>query len=206
MPTKTCKRCSETKDVSMFSAHHSMKDRLRADCKQCRVALGTAWARQNKDKVAARDRRYKDRNREKLRARHRLDYAKNHAKRRLTMNAWTERNREKVRAKNRKWQHDNKEKYQAIMRMVRASRRFSEVKKANRPEIIGQFMLAQDGKCAACLVELKKYHIDHILPAKHGGTNDPSNLQLLCVGCNIRKRDQHPDDFLKSRGLQSWLA
>jgi hypothetical protein len=32
-----------------------------------------------------------------------------------------------------------------------------------------------------------KYHIDHMLPLKAFGTNDPTNFQLLCENCNLRK-------------------
>lgn len=30
-------------------------------------------------------------------------------------------------------------------------------------------------------------HIDHIIPRKRGGTNDESNLRLLCFSCNCKK-------------------
>lgn len=48
------------------------------------------------------------------------------------------------------------------------------------------------GKCADCgkdlIQELEdNYHFDHILPLSKGGTNDLSNLQLLCGPCNLTK-------------------
>ncbi len=31
------------------------------------------------------------------------------------------------------------------------------------------------------------FHIDHIIPRQHGGTDDPSNLALACFRCNLHK-------------------
>lgn len=31
---------------------------------------------------------------------------------------------------------------------------------------------------------------DHITPVARGGTNDPMNIDILCVSCNSRKRDR----------------
>ena len=41
------------------------------------------------------------------------------------------------------------------------------------------------GACQACGQEGK--HVDHIVPRRLGGTDELSNLQLLCVQCNLRK-------------------
>jgi len=30
-------------------------------------------------------------------------------------------------------------------------------------------------------------HVDHVVPLKAGGTDDPSNLQSLCTSCHSRK-------------------
>ena len=34
---------------------------------------------------------------------------------------------------------------------------------------------------------LASLHVEHIRPRKHGGTEDPANLALACVDCNLRK-------------------
>jgi predicted DNA-binding protein len=49
------------------------------------------------------------------------------------------------------------------------------------------------GKCAYCKGQLlydEPWHIDHIKPVSKGGTNDPTNLVLACVRCNLEKSDR----------------
>ena len=55
----------------------------------------------------------------------------------------------------------------------------------------------QRGRCMYCGVQLHQWnmHIDHVYPAEHGGSNDPSNLQALCSGCNQRKGIQTDEEF-----------
>jgi hypothetical protein len=31
------------------------------------------------------------------------------------------------------------------------------------------------------------FHVDHIIPRQHGGTDDPANLALACYHCNLHK-------------------
>ncbi len=33
------------------------------------------------------------------------------------------------------------------------------------------------------------YHVDHIVPIKHGGTSDPDNLAWACFECNVSKSE-----------------
>lgn len=34
---------------------------------------------------------------------------------------------------------------------------------------------------------LAALHVEHIIPKKHGGTDDPNNLALACIDCNLHK-------------------
>jgi 5-methylcytosine-specific restriction endonuclease McrA len=34
---------------------------------------------------------------------------------------------------------------------------------------------------------LARHHIEHIVPRKHGGLDDPGNLALACIDCNLHK-------------------
>jgi 5-methylcytosine-specific restriction endonuclease McrA len=59
----------------------------------------------------------------------------------------------------------------------------------------------QRWRCAVCSKSIKKkYHVDHILPLALGGGHEPSNIQLTCPPCNLRKGTKHPIDFMRSLG------
>lgn len=54
----------------------------------------------------------------------------------------------------------------------------------------------QGGRCVYCSVDLQhRYEVDHIIPVARGGSNWPSNLQLLCRPCNRSKSHKLPDRF-----------
>jgi 5-methylcytosine-specific restriction endonuclease McrA len=60
----------------------------------------------------------------------------------------------------------------------------------------------QRWKCTACGTSLKSgYHVDHVLSLMAGGEHKPSNLQLLCPTCNVKKWAKHPIDFMQERGF-----
>lgn len=49
-------------------------------------------------------------------------------------------------------------------------------------------MEKQNGCCNLCDCNIRlRYHIDHVVALVNGGSNWPSNLQLLCPTCNLRK-------------------
>src|SRR5207248_6160856 len=56
-------------------------------------------------------------------------------------------------------------------------------------------------RCALCGTpgDEKALEVDHILPRKHGGTDEISNLQALCYSCNAMKRDRDATDFRANR-------
>ena len=58
-------------------------------------------------------------------------------------------------------------------------------------------VLKRDRHCQLCGAAPKdtRLHVDHIVPRSKGGTNDPSNLQVLCVSCNRGKSNRDSTDF-----------
>lgn len=70
---------------------------------------------------------------------------------------------------------------------------------------ISRIIKAQKNKCANCVKSLNKrggsvFHVDHICPLSKGGSNWPSNLQILCPGCNLRKHAKDPLDWAQENG------
>lgn len=66
--------------------------------------------------------------------------------------------------------------------------------------LVDALLHREKGKCALCLKDLtgtiaqdRSIHIDHIVPISRSGTNDPTNLQILCDECNTRKGNRNND-------------
>jgi 5-methylcytosine-specific restriction endonuclease McrA len=64
----------------------------------------------------------------------------------------------------------------------------------------------QKGKCLVCLTPFgnAKPHVDHYVSLARGGTNNPSNLRLLCRKCNMSKHAKDPIAFGREKGLLVW--
>lgn len=59
-----------------------------------------------------------------------------------------------------------------------ATRRFVATRANHRCEYCG---LQQDHSPLAAL------QVEHVIPKKHGGNDDPENLALACIDCNLHK-------------------
>lgn len=58
---------------------------------------------------------------------------------------------------------------------------------------------AAGGRCFYCQCELElhgNWHIDHKMPRALGGDNDPANLVVACVACNLAKSDKTDVEYL----------
>lgn len=68
---------------------------------------------------------------------------------------------------------------------------------------VEQILKLQNYRCAECGTSVRKRenrHIDHIMPIALGGSNWPSNLQVLCPPCNLHKAAKDPIEFARKKG------
>jgi len=223
---KKCTKCNIEKLKSEFYPRKDSPDGLRTDCKTCtkirvkgyinanrerhnaysaisyrrnieaRKAYGVEYRknntrteylleyyRQNKDKKSAYGKAYYADNKDRIAAYH-LRHRKNNTE------AYAERNR--------RWSKANPEKRLSNKHSRRA--REAGADGFFTPADITHIFQKQDGKCVYCQCELhKKFHRDHIIAISEGGSNWPSNIQLLCGPCNISKGTKSHDEFVAYR-------
>ena len=143
---------------------------------------------------------------------------KNRPRKVATANAWRAANHEWAKASKRAWYAASREAVAAYFkaynkanpehaRAQKHARRAREMAADGRysSSDIKRLLDVQGVKCAHawCRASLKaaRYHIDHILPLSLGGSNWPSNIQLLCPKCNLTKNNTHPIDFAQRNGM-----
>lgn len=69
------------------------------------------------------------------------------------------------------------------------------------PNQVSVLFNLQRGRCANCRAELgRKFHRDHKMPLIMGGSNDISNIELLCQTCNLKKSAKDPIDWALENG------
>ena len=165
-------------------------------CVACANAEAVATRLAKPDRVRARDRAWRAANLDEHRSRDKAYYHANIAKRLASQAKWREANRDYLKAKYRetffRWRI-----YQATRRgRIRAAGG------AHTAEQIADLLIRQKGKCPWCRATLKLgFHIDHHMPIAMGGTNDISNIRLLCEPCNRRKSAKHPVSWAQSLGM-----
>jgi 5-methylcytosine-specific restriction endonuclease McrA len=145
------------------------------------------WAANNKERGKANGIRWRAENRDLVKQIRRNWYALNSAKCVAATLEWAKKNPEKRSATERR----------------RKARKRAAGGNHTADDVVELYRL-QRGKCAHawCNVSLKPgYHVDHVQPLKRGGSNDRSNIQLLCPSCNVRKSASDPIEWAQRHGL-----
>lgn len=220
MQKKICTKCKIEKQLNEFSKKKSTKDGLKCECKACEKLYREA----NKEHILAyqklhyeanRDERlnyYKlHRKKEYVVARDKQRYQDNKESFVAYAKQWNLANKEHIAA----YLQANKDERAAKAKQYRQTPEGKAADKSNRnnrrsrkknnggkhtgAQILALFDL-QSGKCPYCKSKLSKtgsnkYHVDHVMPLSKGGSNDISNIQLLCPKCNLSKSDKLPEQF-----------
>lgn len=107
-------------------------------------------------------------------------------------------NRDRLSAHSTEYRNTFREKVRAWNRNRKARARNAEG--FHSAEDVAAILIDQNEKCNSCARDLADgYHVDHIMPLILGGSNWPSNLQMLCPTCNTSKGGMHPEEWEKKR-------
>lgn len=212
---KTCKKCGLEKTLDQFGPEKRNRDGLKGACRQCDNASKLAWTHANPERRAEHLLKYESGNAGRVRDSKRNYYLRNKKKCLERVATWKrthkdrvsasgakryQKKRDSILARNKIWIRTNRE-LARVACARRRSRRNGSIGSHTATDI--QILLKlQRGRCAACFEPLRgKYHVDHREPLSRGGSNDPTNLQLLHPRCNHEKHAKDPVDFMRSRGF-----
>lgn len=182
------------------------------------------WRQKNRAHHQAYARAYNDRNAERINRLARERYARDPQPKQLAAKRYRERHPHRIKEarvrmaeqRRQRWQAYYLEHREALLerarRRAKTNRDTARIREHRRRvrkmSAKGQFtskdiqalFASQRGLCVYCQADLRLgQHIDHIIPLSRGGLNHPSNLQLLCPTCNIRKSNLLPEEFKRRR-------
>ena len=118
----------------------------------------------------------------------------NREKHLISSRIYLENNREKNHAAHNRWKKEHPDE-------VRASKRRSEATRRARKLGVGGTFTEEQWQslcklyCYRCLCcrDNVPLTVDHVIPLRKSETNDISNIQPLCIACNVKKNDKHID-------------
>lgn len=184
------------------SGHVVTRITINGQCLECNRLKNREWYLSNQDAKREYDRKrleaspdiHKDRCR-KYRQANPIDAALN----RERAAAWVKDNPERNRERAREWGRNNPDALHANIRNRKARVRAAEG--SHTAADIGRLRDGQGNRCGVCASDLALTgtHVDHMMPLVRGGSNDVSNLMLLCPPCNLSKRTKTLDEFLAAR-------
>lgn len=182
------------------AGHIAPRLTINGQCRGCSDANKRAWLAKHPERGQQHARAHYEANREDYIARSAQWRAANPKAARAS----AKRNRPKHAAGRVAWaRRDRKAKPETYRTRVRNRRAKLAAGGTHTAEDIFDIARQQRYRCAYCPARIcaATWETDHIIAVIRGGSNDRSNLQLLCRPCNRAKGAKDPIDFAREKEL-----
>lgn len=205
-----CRACEAEAGKAWYAVnkeHKAELDKVRREANKERIAeTSKAWRAANKERRAEYGKSWREANpgygkawREANKERHAKSrkawYEANKNRYAETHKAWYEANPEY----SKKWYKANLDKTKTYSQRRRA-RKVGNGGNHTAADIVAIRAAQTDRKgrlicwrCGKPIIDTP--HIDHWIPLKHGGQNDPGNLHYMHAKCNLSKGAKHPTEI-----------
>lgn len=180
-------QCSWDVAPEHFSRDKARSDGLRVWCKNCIRAYNNAWNAAHRTKTNEYAANYRTKHREELRAEARIYWDEHRDERRVY--------RVKHSEERRAYRAQNKAAGKIYNHTRRARKNSGGTFTTDELDAVLKAHTNSKKQliCALCGQPIEgKYHIDHFIPLKLGGTNEAGNLRVTHVKCNLKKAATHP--------------
>lgn len=189
---KECSGCSQKLPLTEFFKKADAADGRAPYCKACKIKIDQDYREQNKERIAARRKRYRIENKERIFHQRRENRKRNRSAIAIQKKAYAEKNKKKLS----KWFSEHKKANRASYNALNQKR------KANKLQATPAWLTSLDLEHIKLFYEAaadqKQHgldiHVDHIVPLQGKdvcGLHVPWNLQLLPASENIRKGNKH---------------
>lgn len=190
--------------------HGHLSDRRSLDskCVECvRIRSESQWKRwanNNPAKRKASILKWRENNPEIWRDSNRASKERNKHKYIPRQKEYYQENKEKLKERYAQYYDDKKDYHLERAKVgghIRRARK-QGVGGTHTAADVAAILKAQGHRCPYCQADLRKVkrHIDHIMPIARGGSNDKTNIQILCEPCNRSKGAKDPIAFAREQG------